>query len=162
MKAIAIDCNSILKNSRDTYAICYNSKKWRRSNRDEKDSDAEFFLEHVNGDGYALAVYERIEFPLGALKKLAIKSLEEDASDEVEILSEEKFNMNGHDALQLEMRGRFYDVKFRLYGYYVTGEWGSLQFVTFTANNLFDEYSNDFIELLNGLKIIHADTQVNI
>ena len=41
-------------------------------------------------------------------------------------------------------------IKFSYYGYYYSGEEGTVQFITYTAQNMLEDYRNDCETLLNG------------
>jgi len=89
---------------------------------------------------------------LSALKKVVLDSAVQAAPD-AKILSEEKRIVNGHELLCLKIEGSVSQIPFTYYGYYYSGNGGTLQLITFTSQNLFAEYQKDFTDLLNGLEI---------
>ena len=53
----------------------------------------------------------------------------------------------------MQMGGTAKGIPFVFLGYYYSGKEGSIQVITFTADNLFDEYRKEFEEFLNGFEI---------
>jgi len=54
---------------------------------------------------------------------------------------------------QRKIEGTIQSIPFKYYGYYWSGKSGTVQFLTYTAQNLFDEALPDFSELLNGFVV---------
>ncbi|MBD3360737.1 hypothetical protein GF366_02970 [Candidatus Peregrinibacteria bacterium] len=133
------------------YSITYDSGKWAVVDS-LYGTDSEYDFEHVDGDIYAMVIAERIEIPLESLKQLALDNALAVAPD-AEIVFEEERTVNGAEVLAMKIRGTIEGIPFQYYGYYYTGEEGSIQFVTYTGLSLFDEYEDDMTELLEGLKI---------
>lgn len=135
--------------NRGKSAILYDPKKWTPKGA-EDNGQTEF--EHVAGDGFAMVFAERLELSFPALKNLALSNAKEAAPD-AEITFEEMRKVNGKDVLVLRMKGTISEIAFVYYGYYYTGKEGTLQVLTYTTPNLFDELKSDFEEFLNGLMI---------
>jgi hypothetical protein len=55
--------------------------------------------------------------------------------------------------MELQIRGTIQSIPFVYLGYYYSGQEGSIQLLTYTASNLFDEYRHDFQELLDGFVV---------
>ena len=51
----------------------------------------------------------------------------------------------------MHMTGTIQGVKFTYYGYYYSNSNGTIQFLSYTGNNLIKTYLNDIEILLNGL-----------
>lgn len=135
--------------NRGKSVLFYNPKKWKVEKQEEGGRTS---LEHVEGDGYALIISERAEIPLESLKKIALSNARDSAAD-AEIVYEDKRKVNGKDVVVLKLKGTISDFRFFNLGYYYSGKEGTIQAVTYTAQNLFDEFKPDFEELLNGLVI---------
>jgi hypothetical protein len=129
-------------------ALAYDPKKWRKDESDENNVTA---LVHSTGDGYAKIIAERIEMPLDAMRKVAISNAR-DAAPDMEVVRDEMRRVNGVDVLCLEMRGQVEGIPIVYFGYYYTGKEGSIQLLTYTGQNLIDEYQKDFEELLAGFE----------
>lgn len=135
--------------NRGKSALFYNPKKWKVEKEEEGGRSS---LEHTEGDGYSIIITERVEIPLEGLKKIALSNAKEAAPD-AQIVFEDKKRVNGKDFLVLKLKGTISELPFFYYGYYYSGKEGTIQALTYTAQNLFDEFKPDFEELLNGLVI---------
>jgi len=135
---------------RDAYHIAYNSKKWRVKKGNQDPIDLNFVSS--DGDGYAMAIYERLFIPIDSLIEIALQNAISAAPD-AEIIGKETVQINGHEFVRLKIRGTIQDIKFVYYGIYGSGDWGTLQLVCYTGENLFSEYKIQFEELHSGLEV---------
>ena len=132
------------------YAIFFNPEKWKSEKSEET---GRLTWKHRNGDGYALIISERLQIPLETLRKIALNNAKEAAPD-VKITLEEKRQVNGREVLCLQMKGTIQGIIFVYFGYYYSGKEGAVQILTYTAENLFEEYQSDFEEFLNGFEVV--------
>jgi hypothetical protein len=139
-----------LKGKNNAYKIIYNDRLWTKSSTANKDADSQ--LVHKKGHGYAMVIFDRTPISLEALKQQVLTNMRSVVS-EVEIISEEKKQVNGHQMMILRINSAIESVPFSYINYYASGKWGTVQFVTYTATVLMAEYEADFITLLNGLTI---------
>lgn len=139
-----------LVGKKGVYQITYNDKLWKKTKGGN--NDAEIQLEYKGGNGYAMLIFDRTPVSLEKLKKQAIKNMRAVAS-KVEIIAEEKKKIKGHQVMQLKINSHIEEVPFAYLNHYVTGKWGTVQFVTYTATTLMPDYEADFLKLLNGLRI---------
>lgn len=145
---------AVLKSKRGFFEIWYDPNKWESAPPENK--AAEFELNHSSGDAASMALSERLTMSLDALKGVAISNARDAAPDAV-IESEEEVIVNGVKMMALKINGSVEGIPFTYYGYYWTGEAGTLQCIAFTGRNLFNEFSKDITELLNGLVITKRD-----
>ena len=61
--------------------------------------------------------------------------------------------VNGKKIFFMQMNGSIEGMKFTYLGYYYSSEGGTIQFISYTTQNLLEEYKNDMFELLNGFTI---------
>ncbi|MCK5871941.1 MAG: hypothetical protein KAG26_03860 [Methylococcales bacterium] len=132
------------------YKIVYNANLWKK--KKSTNSDADIQLEYKDGSGYAMLIFDRTPIALDKLKQQAVKNMNSVVS-QVEIISEEKKQINGYKAIQLKIDSTIEDTPFSYLNYYVTGDWGTIQFVTYTAATLMPDYEDDFLDLLDGLSL---------
>ena len=97
-------------------------------------------------------IFERIQVPIKHLRKAALTRFWQ-TDPNARIVQESRRTVNGVELLVLTTAAVVEEIDFIYYGYYATGKWGTLQVLTYTSENLFDEYKNDFTEFLNGLVI---------
>jgi hypothetical protein len=131
--------------------LWYAPAKWLVYPKPERLSpDASFALIHKTKDAYALGIIERISMPLETLKKIAVDNARNVAPDAEVVLDEER-QINGKTAAIMGINGTIDGIPFRYHSFYWTGEKGSVQVITYTSQNLFAEYHDDFDDLLNGI-----------
>lgn len=121
-------------------------KKWKFK---KGDADAEFMLQLQGQDLYAMIITEKIEIPLESLQQIAFDNALKGAPDLV-VVKKEYRTVNGLQILFIQMNGTMKGVKATYYGYYYSGLFGSIQFVTYIAQNLIKNYIKDCEELLSG------------
>jgi hypothetical protein len=141
----------MLQSKKGFMELWYDPSKWTQRTKFSNES-AEFALEHTSGDAYAMVIVERISMPLSTLRKVALDNAKATAED-ARISLEEERTINGVRITAMQIDGTFSGIPFRYYGYYWTGNAGTLQVVTFTSQNLFGEVAEDFTGLLNGVVI---------
>jgi len=125
-------------------------QKWERASSEDNPIKIDF--NHKKGEAYAILIAERVSFSMELLKKAAVANAKK-AMPDVKIASEEKRVVKGKELLCLKLTGTFQGTPYIYYGYYYGGSGRSLQVVTYTASNLFDEFKQDFDDFLNGTRI---------
>lgn len=133
------------------YVISYDSSKWT-STPSTSSTDSEYDFEHVDGDVYAMIIPERIEIPMDSLKEAALQNALAVAEDAL-VTFDEIRTVNGVEMTAMKMTGTIMGIPFEYYGYYYSGNAGTIQFLTYTSANLAPQYQADLDELLNGLSI---------
>jgi len=96
-----------------------------------------------------MLIAEKLEIPIESLRNIALQNAKNAAPD-MRIIREEYRNVNGNNVLMMQMQGTVQGIKFTYYGYYYSSANGSVQFLTYTSQNLFEGYEGDMQELLNG------------
>ncbi|MCK4662415.1 MAG: hypothetical protein KAT68_06095 [Bacteroidales bacterium] len=139
----------LLKSTKLDVGVWLDTKKWSFKKAGDN-PEAEYELKLKIGDLYGMIISEKIEIPLKSLKGIALENGKTAAPD-LHIVKEEYRNVNGLTILLLQMNGTMQGIKFSYYGYYFSNSNGTVQFITYTSQNLLDEYKNDCEELLNGL-----------
>ena len=97
-----------------------------------------------------MLISEKLEIPLETMKVIALENGQEVAPD-LKIVKQEYRNVNGIKVLLLQMDGTMQGIKFSYYGYYYSNETGTVQLITYTAQNLMASYRPFSETLLNGL-----------
>lgn len=138
----------VVKSQKGFFELWYDPEKWS-TNSGLKSGAAEFSLKHSSGDAYAMAIVERIGMPQSSLRKIALDNAKSSAPDAKIVLEEER-TVNGVKVHVMQIEGTIQGIPFKYYGYYWTGKAGTLQLITFTSQNLFDDVAADFTDLLNG------------
>lgn len=131
--------------------IAYNDKRWQLLNKPLNEV-ASLSFRHVSGDSYAMVIAERVEMPIKTLRDAAVENARAAAQD-LKVEREERRTVNGKSVLFLQMSGTVKGIPFVYYNYYHAGPVGSIQIISYTSKNLFEENKADFADLLNGLLI---------
>lgn len=139
----------LVKSSKTNVGIWINPKNWSFT-KAKPDSPSEFSFKHKELDIYGMLVSEKIELSVESLIDIVYKNALEAAPD-VKIVEKEYRNVNGLEVIMMKMKGTIQGIKFIYYGYYYSNSEGAFQFLTYTSQNLFNEYENEMVNLLNGL-----------
>jgi hypothetical protein len=142
---------TVIKGKRGTYGIWFDKNMWRMLNV-TFDPAAEFSFAHTTGNGYAKVIDEMAYRPFEQLKNVALENIKETAPD-AKIIFEEKRSINGNDVLYMKIEGTVQSIPSAFLGYYYAGEAGTIQIITYAANDVIDTLEPDCIELLNGFEV---------
>lgn len=134
-----------------SYSIKYDSNKWSLSS-DSGNKDAEFELILNTNDSYGIIIAERPEFGLETLKNIALDNFR-DVGTNVSVVSERTINIDGNDILELKVNVKVDGLPLTYYNHYFSGKIGSIQFITFTYQNLFEEREEELKKLLEGIQL---------
>lgn len=138
----------LLKSSKLNVGIYLNPKIWSFKKATDN-PEAEYELQLKDGDLYGMVITEKVEIPLATLKSIALENGKAAAPD-LKIVKEEYRIVNGLKVLLLQLNGTMQGIKFSYYGYYFSNTNGTVQFVTYTSQNLLDSYKPESEKLLNG------------
>lgn len=139
----------LLKSKTIDMGFWLDPKKWSFE-KNTSEADIEYDLQLKDGGLYSMIICEKIQIPLETLKTIAFAN-GQDAAPDLQIVKEEYRKVNGLDVLHLRMDGTVQGIKFSYYGYYFSNEKGTVQFITFTSQNLMEDYEKEAEQLLNGL-----------
>jgi len=156
-KEISVNEKQFTKDEQSTFlvnsnkldvGIWINPQKWSFEKAPENE-DVEFYFTRKGEDLYGMLIAEKLEIPIESLRNIALQNAKNAAPD-MRIIREEYRNVNGNNVLMMQMQGTVQGIKFTYYGYYYSSANGSVQFLTYTSQNLFEGYEGDMQELLNG------------
>jgi hypothetical protein len=135
--------------NKSKFVVYYNPELWKKYNQDQPTRQ---MYQHKDGDGYAIVIAERMQVTLESLKNVALSNAKSAAPD-ARIVLEESRVVNGINVLVLQIKGTIQGMAVTYMGYYYAGSEGCIQVLTYTTDNLFSEFKNDFQDILNGLSI---------
>jgi len=139
----------LLKSNRLNIGFWLDPKRWSFKKSGD-DLDSEYDFEMKGEDLYGLVITEKFEVPLQTLKILAVENGREVAPD-LKVVKEEYRDVNGLKVLLLQMNGTMQGIKISYYGYYFSSINGTVQFITFSSQNLMENLKLESEKLLNGL-----------
>jgi hypothetical protein len=138
-----------INGSSQSYEVWYDDKVWKRVPTGELNPEADIALQLLKGDAYAMVIFEEVEIPFENLSQIALDNAVVVAPD-IKMIDREYRNVNGNKLIWMRMDGTTQGMKISYYSYYFSNEKGSIQFHTFTGQNLLDKYKTDIEDLLNG------------
>jgi hypothetical protein len=138
-----------INGSNQAYELWYNGNKWRRLPAGELNPDADIAMKYINGDLYAMLIYEEVEIQMENLIKIALDNAIGVAPD-IKVADKEYREVNGNTMIWMRMDGTTQGMKMSYYSYYFSNKAGTYQFHVFSGQQLIDKYIDDVIELLNG------------
>ncbi len=131
--------------------VWFDPNKWtKQSDSQQLSQSASISMVHKSREAYAMVIAERIPVPLATLKSFALENAKKAAPD-VKIVLEENKKINGADVLVMDMAGTLRGIPFRYHGLYWSSDKGAVQVVTYTSQNIFEEYKSDLDNLLYGV-----------
>jgi hypothetical protein len=148
----ANDATLAYEGKRKTFAIHLKPGTWVMAEAPDN-PDAEVEFTHKEDDLYAMVIAERIAVQLDMLKKAALKNMQLTDKD-AKIVHEEMRKVGGVDVLCVTSHITVEGIPLTYHSYYHTGQAGSIQVITWTGRNIFEESKSDMEELLNGLVIL--------
>ncbi len=144
--------NKKINGSNQAYEIWYNDKVWKRIPVGELNSDADIALQLIKGDLYAMVIYEEIEIPIKNLSQIAFDNMASSSPDTKTIEKEYRI-INNDTLIYSKVDATVQGMKISYFTYFFSNNNGSIQFHTFTGQNLANKYLNSIEEMLNGLVI---------
>ncbi len=147
------ESNFLVQSNKLHYEVWFNKKKWSHQKSDEDGSvPAEYVFTLIGEDAYGLVISERIEVPIDNLMNIAVQNAQKAAPD-IRVVTQECRRVNSKVVHFMQMEGTIQGIKFVYMGYYYSDSNGSLQFLTYTSQNLLKQYQEEMLALLNGLVI---------
>jgi hypothetical protein len=139
----------LIKSKKLNVGIWINPKTWTFSKGTEEDA-FEFQFEKKSGDLYAMLITEKIQVPLDVLKGIALTNAKS-VSPDIKVIKEEYRTINGIKVFAMQMSGTIQGMRITYYGYYYSNAKGTMQLLTYTGENLFNDYLVDIELFINGL-----------
>lgn len=136
--------------SRNIVSVTYDNDTWTRFPDPRTLSpDASLAFSHREGDAYALVIAERTPIPVKSLSNMVLENARAVASD-ARIISSEPGTVNGEQGLFVDVEATVNSIPIRYHNLVWSGDEGSVQVITFSSQNLFEEYRPDFDRFLQS------------
>lgn len=139
----------LLKSQKFNFGVWLDPKIWLFKKATDN-LEAEYEIQLKDGDLYGMIISEKVEIPLETMKTIALENGKSAAPD-LKIVKEEYRDVNGIKILLLQMNGTTQGIKFSYYGYYFSNSNGTVQLITYTSQNLLENYKKESEKLLNGI-----------
>ena len=139
----------LLKSKKSSSGVWLNPKKWSFS-KAKSNPEAEYEFKLKGEDAYGLLITEKIEIPLKNLRNIALENAKS-ASPDMKIVQQDYRFVNNSRILMMQMEGTIEGISLTYFGYYFSNSNGTNQLITYTSQNLFNNYRRDLENLLNGM-----------
>ena len=143
------DSDFLLKSKKADTGLWLNPKKWSFT-KAGANTEAEYEFQLKDEDLFGMMIVEKIEIPLINLKDIALMNARAVAPD-IKVVKEEYRDVNGMKVLFMQLNGTLQGIKFSYFGYYYSTENLTVQLVTYTSQNLLEEYRETCEKFVNGL-----------
>ncbi len=140
-----------IKSEKVNMSFWIDPKKWQFK-KAEAGGEGEYELQSKAGDLFCVIITEKIEIPLETLQNIALENGKKVAPD-IKVIKREYRMVNGLKVLLMQMDGTIQGIKFSYFGYYYSNNSGTVQFITYTSQNMLEAKMADAVELLNGLAV---------
>lgn len=138
----------------DFFTIKYNSNEWKRLPPAELNPIAEIAFKAKNRDIYCMVITEELEIGQENLFKIALNNAKEKSGNEVDLKFAEHRTINGAEVIRAVYTVNINGLHLIFDAYFYSTEKGSIQFMTWTGNNLWEKCKDQEIaHLLNGLVV---------
>ena len=130
-------------------SVWYDANSWLKN---ESTDPVKAVFNHKSGEIYSMIIYERMEMTMDALLSAALTNAKS-VSPDARFTFQEYRIVNKTKVMCAKLEGEIQGIKFVYYSYYYTGAQGTIQVITYTSQNLFEEYKTEMTNFLNGLVI---------
>lgn len=135
----------------DKAYLWINNNFWIKADLD-LNPESVFEFEHIDGEVKALCLYDKTEMTIEELRELVITNAKH-AAYNAKVVFEEIRLVNGSEMLCMRIEGSINLVPFTYFGYYYAGPIGSIQLITISSPQIFDDYEFELESFLDGLEI---------
>jgi hypothetical protein len=136
------------------FGFLIDPKKWDFKKRDGNPIEYSFKLKEE--DLFAMVITEKIMIPVTDLSNIALENAQK-ASSDIKIIRREYRMVNGIKVLNMEMRGTVQGIKIVYFGYYFSNDKGTLQFLTYCGESVWEGYKETSEKLLDGLVLLKEE-----
>jgi len=142
----------IIESDKFGYTVNYNADDYRLIDCKILNPVADVCFESIDKTVYATIIVEGIQADLRQLKGVALSNMYA-ATKEVELGEIGFISLNGLEFLNINLEATIQGIDLVYDNYYITPEWGVLQFLTFCTKGDHAKSAKIMKELNNGLKL---------
>jgi hypothetical protein len=132
----------------NTAAVTFNPHK-------ENEVIPEYYFLAKSGGFYGMLITEKTPIAIEEFKGIALANASK-ASLDARITSAEYRTVNNKKVLCMELRATLRGIKFVYIGYYYSSEGGSVQFLTYTSEEMYAANKKSMEDFLNGFTVFEA------
>lgn len=139
----------LIKSKIFNVGVYMNPEKWTYSLPKPNETTPEYRFFAKSQNGYAMMLTEKTEIPLEKWPYIALINAQKAAVD-AQIVKSEYRTVNGVSLVCVQLKGTIQGIKFVYLGYYYSNKNGSVQFLTYTSESLFEQSKKELEDFLNG------------
>lgn len=140
-------------NKRGQFTLKYNSSSWTRVPPATLNGEAEFAFQSKETDIWSVVISEVTPISTDVLFRIAKKTMDENSGAKAKIIKTEIRKVNGKNILRGVLHAEVSGISFIFDSYYYSNDLGSVQFVTWTSEPVWEKNEDKIHDLLNGLVI---------
>ncbi|TGN00152.1 hypothetical protein [Leptospira dzoumogneensis] len=141
------DQTNLLKSKSGIYSVFYNPTLW--TSITENHEFAEFHFVNQARTGNAMVIYEGLEIPLESFPELVLLNVVKTDPD-ARIINIEDCSVNGVAGKIVTYTAQIKGLRFIFYSFLASGNFGSIQFSTFTLESQFEKEKANFEKVISG------------
>ncbi|WP_026956770.1 hypothetical protein [Algoriphagus vanfongensis] len=142
-----------ISNQWEFFDIFYDEAIWKRVPAGELNEDAEFAFQARKTDIWSVVISEETPIAKETLLKIAKNTMEENTGATVEVIKIESRIVNDKDLLRGVLKANYSGITFIFDSYYYSDDRGSVQFTTWSSENVWKKNETLILNLLNGFDI---------
>lgn len=135
------------------FTINYDSKIWKRVPPATLNEDADYAFQAKNSDIWSVVIAEETPIDKEKLFLIAKKTMKEGSGSDPLVIKTELRTVNGTQVVRGVMKADFSGIGFIFDTYFYSNENGSVQFVTWTADKIWEKNKEEILKLLNGFVV---------
>lgn len=141
------DQTNLLKSKSGLYSVFYNPTLW--TSISESHEFAEFHFVNQARTGNAMVIYEGLEIPIESFPELVLLNVVKTDPD-ARIINIEDCSVNGVLGKIVTYTAQIKGLRFIFYSFLASGNFGSVQFSTFTLESQFEKEKANFEKIISG------------
>lgn len=131
------------------FKLTFDGNEWEPT---PSDDPTKVTINHASGEIFAVLIAERGQMSVESLRRIALTNARK-ASQSARAVFQEYRRVNGSTVLCLQMAAEIQGTEFTFLGYYYSDKRGSIQVLTYTYGNLFEEHRSTMTRFLNGFTV---------
>ncbi len=136
------------------FSVKYNSFKWERVPPATLNDEADYAFKSKVSDIWSVIIHEETEISKDKLLLIAKNTMKKRIGENPLMVKSELRKVNGTELIRGAMRADFSNLVFIFDTYYYSSEKGSVQYVTWTTEGVWEQKQKEILDMLNGFIVL--------
>ena len=145
--------DKVINKGEDFYSLQYDSKSWQRVPPASINPAATYTFSDESQNIFAMVIAEAVEIGTENVYKFALQNAEENIGSSPKVINAGWVKVNGREMINAQYNIDMNGLKFTFNSLFYSSELGTIQFMTWTFTNLFEEKKSVLDGILAGLSI---------